>query len=542
MHGKQEQERLGGGENFNAYGPSNFDSQYHQYVLQHQKLQQINGSSHARQFFPIPDSKQLMQRLNPFWSSCCSRSKTGDPGGGGGLLRSSSCCATIKQCWKSGACQDFVQCWVKGCCRLCDCCLRVAGVLLVTLALLIQTLASYVFLHYAVPEMHGFCFVHHADHEHEEDEVEEKLQQWLVGAFFLFVLGNAVWNHMAAVCLSPGHPPAHSTQMRTEELTEILGNNYNNYVHRVGGEQCSWKTPGGGRGGVEEGQHWWTSAGSSGTNSNRDINAYPYNNHQGDSRDVVCTPATTSAYSSSQQQFQFYEDPPQVNERTTSTPGMNNETTSSCSPATSTSPDHNYYSDTSMFFPRICRRCDRWKPERAHHCSVCGQCVLKMDHHCPWINNCVGFGNYRHFCCFLFWLYIETWVILISCYAQFAEVMIYYRSRHDTFEARQFVCFLYVIAAAVSLAILVLGSFHLYLVLTNQTTIEWQMAFGGLDDDEEEPNPYHLGTKCLNFKQVFGDRGVVLGLLPWLAEGSFKPKGRKVSEGLSFPRTTRFCV
>lgn len=46
---------------------------------------------------------------------------------------------------------------------------------------------------------------------------------------------------------------------------------------------------------------------------------------------------------------------------------------------------------------RFCDRCQLVKPDRAHHCSVCGVCVLKFDHHCPWINNCVNFSNYKFF-------------------------------------------------------------------------------------------------------------------------------------------------
>jgi hypothetical protein len=30
-----------------------------------------------------------------------------------------------------------------------------------------------------------------------------------------------------------------------------------------------------------------------------------------------------------------------------------------------------------------CGRCNCYKPERAHHCSTCGHCIRKMDHHCP---------------------------------------------------------------------------------------------------------------------------------------------------------------
>lgn len=50
---------------------------------------------------------------------------------------------------------------------------------------------------------------------------------------------------------------------------------------------------------------------------------------------------------------------------------------------------------------RFCEKCKIIKPDRAHHCSVCGACVLKMDHHCPWVNNCVNFTNYKYFVLFL---------------------------------------------------------------------------------------------------------------------------------------------
>jgi palmitoyltransferase ZDHHC2 len=35
-------------------------------------------------------------------------------------------------------------------------------------------------------------------------------------------------------------------------------------------------------------------------------------------------------------------------------------------------------------FLRVCEKCNLIKPDRAHHCSVCKKCILKMDHHCPW--------------------------------------------------------------------------------------------------------------------------------------------------------------
>lgn len=52
---------------------------------------------------------------------------------------------------------------------------------------------------------------------------------------------------------------------------------------------------------------------------------------------------------------------------------------------------------------QVCSICpNTFKAPRAHHCRKCDRCVVKMDHHCPYVANCIGHGNQSHFIWFLF--------------------------------------------------------------------------------------------------------------------------------------------
>ena len=52
-----------------------------------------------------------------------------------------------------------------------------------------------------------------------------------------------------------------------------------------------------------------------------------------------------------------------------------------------------FQTDLIMF----CTVCKAHVKPRSKHCGSCNKCSELFDHHCIWLNNCIGKSNYRHF-------------------------------------------------------------------------------------------------------------------------------------------------
>ncbi|KAE8658496.1 putative protein S-acyltransferase 13 [Hibiscus syriacus] len=145
---------------------------------------------------------------------------------------------------------------------------------------------------------------------------------------------------------------------------------------------------------------------------------------------------------------------------------------------------------------RFCHKCKQFKPPRTHHCSVCRRCILKMDHHCVWVVNCVGALNYKYFLLFLFYTFLETTLVCLLLLRVFMEF--FNDGEIDETPGTLAATFItFVLNLAFALSILGFLIMHIALVGANTTTIE---AY------EKKTSPkwrYDLGWKK-NFQRVFG--------------------------------------
>lgn len=166
---------------------------------------------------------------------------------------------------------------------------------------------------------------------------------------------------------------------------------------------------------------------------------------------------------------------------------------------------------------RYCHKCSMYKPDRCHHSSSSGRCVLKMDHYCPWVANDIGYFNYKFF--FLTLVYSGA-TLAFCCITLAATASNAIADSNISFE-QVFFTFLGTALSFFMLAIVLpFCLFHLWLITINCTSIEFcEKRRTG------RPHPYGVGL-AENLRQALGDQPLL-----WAV-----PIGGPTGDGVSFPR------
>ena len=159
-----------------------------------------------------------------------------------------------------------------------------------------------------------------------------------------------------------------------------------------------------------------------------------------------------------------------------------------------------------------CKKCQNPRPPRSHHCKVCKKCTLKMDHHCHWVANCVGYYNQKNFYQFLFYSTfgdLVGFLLLLNSFLNCDKdiksnvpkgvvinspfVLIYYMWTPIQLLIST-LC-----ALSMTLGIGTLFYKQTKMLLNNQTTIDKKMY------ENWRNSPYYEVNQCKSFKSVMGN-------------------------------------
>ena len=193
---------------------------------------------------------------------------------------------------------------------------------------------------------------------------------------------------------------------------------------------------------------------------------------------------------------------------------------------------------------RWCKHCTHAKPPRAHHCRSCRACVLRMDHHCLWLDTCVGHHNHKAFFCFLGWTSVALCdaTYILGRTLGMATLVRRSETRPGSLDvvmylhAGQMSSVVTALVLGVGLAVGVgfLCLWHTHLLGANRTTIEMHEGVrvtrrdGTRKTKADYENPYDLGGWLANAKEVLGPNPLTW-MIPTASHGDGIHWGRRRS-------------
>jgi len=126
-----------------------------------------------------------------------------------------------------------------------------------------------------------------------------------------------------------------------------------------------------------------------------------------------------------------------------------------------------------------------------------------MDHHCPWVNNCVGMENYRYFLLFIFYLMIGSMWYFLTVRS--------IKDHHIYKDNKSELSFLYYTNMSLSMILVGFNVWNWWLAVCGITTIEFMKKYHLRTENVYD---FSYGTIKDNLFVIFGTYNPIRILSP----------------------------